>query len=200
MKNNNLLKAVLGLLICLFGLYIYTYPPTKECCNDEKETVDLPAISMPKTLVQNMINNYRINQLKAIGNNPEYGMKDDAQSTWFDIADLKTFIKTIENKAPKGSKDLGIRFYYAAYPSDTLFGKEGYESLADFNNDKIKKQYGKRHTLILIPTINENGVNKDFNPAPSTKSNVQARMITIDVMAKNHTQLSPPHTADGQEY
>ncbi len=200
MKNNNLLKVLLGILICLFGTYVYKYPPTKDCCKEQTENVDLPPITMSSTLVKNMINNYRNNQLKAIGNDAENGMKDDAQSTWFDIAGLKTFIKTIENKAPKGSKDLGIRFYYAAYPSDTLFGKEGYESLADFNNDELKKQYGKRHTLVLVPTTKINGVNTDFNPAPTTNAKIQARILTNDVMAKNHTELSPPKGMEGQEY
>jgi hypothetical protein len=152
---------------------------------------------LPKVLVQNMINNYRKNQLIAIENNRELGLKEDANSTWIDLAGLKEFITTIENAAPD-SKDLGIRIYYAAYPDADLFGTEGYETLADFNNDEMTKQYGKKHTLILIPTTKINGVDTDFNPSASN-TNSQEKASAI-IMAKNHFQLSPPHPVMGQDY
>jgi hypothetical protein len=161
--------------------------------NDKNsEKVNLQTVTMPRVLVQSMINNYRKNQLVAIGNDSENGVKDDAHSTWFDLADLKTFIETIEKNAPEENKGLGIRFYYAAYPDSNLFGKEEYESLESFNKDEMQKQYGKRHTLILVPTINENGVNKDFNP--------ESIAISEAVIAKNHGNLIPPNKPFEETY
>jgi hypothetical protein len=202
MNNKFLIFALSGVCVA-FVTYIFMYPPTGK--DNNNPTGDCPSITMPKVVVQNMINNYRNNQLVSIENATKNAVPNDAKSTWIDLKGLKTFIANIECKAPKGSEDLGIRIYYAAYPDAGLFGKKGsgYESLADFNNDEMTKNYGKKHTLILIPTTKINGVNQDFNPS-GTNTKMQQKTSAIvtdsDVMAKNHFHLSPPHPLTGQDY
>jgi hypothetical protein len=74
--------------------------------------------SMSNELIKVLIDNYRQNQMNAI--NKTMGITD-SQSIWFDLPKLKNFINQIENEARKinpecTQEDLGIRFYYAAYP------------------------------------------------------------------------------------
>lgn len=178
--NEKLTKGALVIVTCLFGTYVYLNPPQ----DGEEEVKDCKSITMPKALVENMIENYKKNQLVAIENNTTNGVKSDAQSVWIDLNGLKEFIETIECKAPEGNKELGIRFFYTAYPDEASFGAAGYEDLKD-----VDKRYAKKHSLILIPTIKVDGVNTNFNPDETTEG-TENKTVQV-LMAKNHLGVEP---------
>ncbi|WP_333597946.1 hypothetical protein [Chryseobacterium flavum] len=118
---------------------------------------------MSSDLIKTLIENYRQNHLNAINSNLNI---KDAHSIWFDLPKLKRFIATMENEARKVNPnctedDLGIRFYYAAYPKT--------ESWEIMKTHPVPEEYAEKHTLVLIPTMkkeNETGetLHYDFNP------------------------------------
>jgi hypothetical protein len=104
---------------------------------------------------------------------------------------------------------LGIRFYYAAYPEDL--------SAPDFS--LLNNDYARKHTIIMIPTLNrldENGnyMDFDFNPLDETSYKGSERKETVgetrmmamssnsggDVLAQNHGGLIPPNSIAPLEY
>ena len=118
---------------------------------------------MSHGLVKALINNYRENHMNAI--NETLGI-EDAHSIWFDLPKLKNFIAMIEEEAGKANpdcseEDLGIRFYYAAYPK-----AQHWEIMEDH---PVPQEYAEKHTLVMIPTMkkeDEDGEihDYDFNP------------------------------------
>jgi len=212
MKTQNVLteNPLLCLAIFLAGalaLYLIRkiFPPS----SDSNDHVRLSTMS-PK-VIQNMVDNYRNNQLKFI--NDALGI-NDAITVSFELKKLKNFLKSIESETRKVNPDinegqLGVRCYYAAYGAD----KESMDP--EFR----KEEFAKRHTIIMIPTLkikNAQGVylDYDFNPLdPSTysrgrnsdnKGQMQTMMSTMsaasDVIAFNHGSLIPPATAETQSY
>ncbi|PQA91650.1 hypothetical protein B0A69_17780 [Chryseobacterium shigense] len=163
------------------------------------EAGSLEAVSGTNTiatdLVQKLIINYRDNQMQAI--NKELGITD-AHAIWFDLPKLKKFISCIENEAAKvnptvSEEDLGIRFYYAAYPKA--------EDWAIMASHPVEKEYAERHTLVMIPTLkkeDETGarLDYDFHPLHSGSTLAMAGKkgptLPTDAIAENHGSLSPP--------
>lgn len=155
-----------------------------------------------------MIKNYRTNQLNSIQNANVNAIPNDAQAIWFDIETLKKFIADVEAQTQENSESttnsLGIRFYYAAYPEKNKWGTGDFEDLSDLMNDPILQQYEKKHTLIMIPTINVDGIDKDFNPMDknifqgfnndvnSNYEMMSASDSNLKTTAKNHGTLTPP--------
>lgn len=151
--------------------------------NKGKPHCSVPS-TLPTALVQSLVDNYRDNQLTYINEN--LGV-DDAHSIWFDLPTLKSFIQDIEEQAKiidpnVTDTDLGVRFYYAAYPEEP--------------QEPVPTDYGKRHTLVLIPTKKEENVVCDFNPFPEDKSDVRPVMA----LAQNHGCLVPPNTTQIESY
>ncbi len=192
------------------------------CTSSDNEVVDTTA-TLPSTravksstmsykLINEMINNYRDNQLVAIESASPNAIKEDAQSIRFDIETLKAFIASVETNARNNgnTKNLGIRFYYAAYPEVNKWTTEGYEDLQELLDDPITQQYGNKHTLIMIPTMEQvNGRHVDFNPLDvNTYDNgiiVDAEDVsrytkqTTSGAAQNHGSLIPPGNTSGGE-
>ncbi|KMQ68059.1 hypothetical protein ACM39_09355 [Chryseobacterium sp. FH2] len=161
---------------------------------------------LPIDFVQNLIDNYRSNQLQAINKEMQ---TTDAHSIWFSLEKLKKLINDIETETQKvdssiGVKELGIRFYYAAYPKiEDWTRMEGYS---------IPDTYAGKHTLVMIPTLNRqdeqgNYFNFDFNPldqnsyteAVAGKGKGKGKIIAMaakvaqqQTIADNHGTLSPP--------
>jgi len=85
------------------------------------------------------------------------------------------------------TEDLGIRFYYAAYPEDP--------------QEPIPADYAKRHTLIMVPTKKKDDLNYDFNPYEDSS---HALAVTLEVsgraVAQNHGALIPPGTSIVESY
>ncbi|MBB4808193.1 hypothetical protein HNP38_003534 [Chryseobacterium defluvii] len=189
---------------------------TKPTFSSESEILSGPS-TMNTTLIQNLVNNYRNNQLSTINSNLSM---DDARSIRFDLNVLKKFIADIESEVQKvdtniNGQDLGIRFYYAAYPSE--------ENWDIMENQSVEPEYAGKHTLVMIPTLkmkdeNDALLDYDFNPLdPSTYSqpnNIEgnAEALTLDsrensttstlteICAQNHGQLIPPADPKTETY
>lgn len=160
--------------------------------------------SLPNTMtcdfIRTLIENYRKNQMVSVKD--KLGI-DDAHAIHFDLATLKKFISDIETEAQKinpetAMEDLGIRFYYAAYPK-----------AADWDimaNTLIGKECAEKHTLVMVPTIKRAGKNGeseccDFSPVNSgsyDNDEILARttgpVLQGDLISQNHGTLSPPTT------
>ncbi|AZA81979.1 hypothetical protein C1637_24585 [Chryseobacterium lactis] len=157
---------------------------------------------MSTKLIQNLIDNYRQNHLSAI--NGALGI-EDAHSIWFDLPKLKKFIAMIESEAAKTNpditeEDLGIRFYYAAYPN----GK----NWDIMETHPVPEEYAERHTLVLIPTVkksNEAGESDhyDFNFSGDRDSvalalNARGIKMDEDTIGENNGQIIPPYNSRGE--
>lgn len=166
------------------------------------ETVELTSTANTMTceFIQALINNYRKNQMISI--NKDLGIQD-AHSIHFDLLTLKKFISDIEAETQKtnpnvSEKDLGIRFYYAAYPKA--------DEWDIMQNTPIGTEYAERHTLVMVPTIrkaDENGefLSYDFNPLGASEKGefmamASAKKIGLqddDLLSQNHGSLNPPN-------
>ncbi|MDC8101854.1 hypothetical protein [Chryseobacterium rhizosphaerae] len=149
---------------------------------------------MSNGLIKTLIENYRQNHLSAI--NETLGIQD-AHSIWFDLPKLKKFIAMIEEEAMKKTpdateEDLGIRFYYAAYPK--------LENWNIMESHPVSEEYAGRHTLVMIPTVkktDEEGEvhHYDFNTLDqSINLALTARRggKEEDPIGENNGQLIPP--------
>ena len=207
--KNNLLGLLLLTVISAFAIYAYNFPPNAKepatpvskneismnYSNEQMSTLDTQ-------LIQNMMDNYRGNQLQTINSNLEM---NDAQSVSFDIETLKKFLYHIENETKKNNNaitnnQLGVRMHYAAYPNDEVMRRN-----KELNG--VNPKFQKHHTIVMIPTIEVKGVMVDFNPLdvntytngllinqPSTKTTIQKAASTVYGLtaALNHGTLSPP--------
>lgn len=152
-------------------------------------------------LVKKLISNYRDNQMQAV--NKELGITD-SHSIWFDLPKLKKFIACVESEAKNANpnvseEDLGIRFYYAAYPKA--------EDWAIMENHPVEKEYAERHTLVLVPTLkkeDETGamLNYDFCPShfDSAIAMTAKRSNEGETLAENHGTLSPPSDTKVEQF
>lgn len=164
-------------------------------------------------LIRNMTQQYRNSQLDAI--NKATGL-NDAYSIWFSLESLKEFSYHIENEFNQNNQtnstiaDLGVRFYYSSYPDRTQWTK--FPDLIDFGNDPATSNYGKLHTLIMVPTLDKDGYNYDFNPsdvatyvngidvnAASTGSIISMGSSNVNkkTNSKNHGNMCPPSPPNG---
>lgn len=153
--------------------------------NGIEDTNSNSASQLPVAFIQNLVDNYRNNQLALINQNMAM---DDAHSIWFDWVTLKNFIAEIETEAlaidpTVENKDLGIRFYYAAYPQEV--------------QQPIPSNYAKKHTLVMVPTKKEGGLNYDFNPL---QEEGKALAVTGIALALNHGDLVPPGASIVESY
>lgn len=133
----------------------------------------------------------------------------DSRSIWFDYKKMKQFIGYIEqNLCRNGCYDtlsLGIRFYYAKYPSPNQMSE--YSDL-----DGVPREYGTRHTLFMVPTFWDatRHLNIDFDPGqirykclivpidtvvgsvPGRVWGAALRSVDGGEDAQNHGSLRPP--------
>ncbi|WP_299443858.1 hypothetical protein [uncultured Aquimarina sp.] len=176
MKNRYLILLILTLVA--FAIYVWNYPPyefensidpnvkngstTPETVVNppqQNEAVCMDYLSVePPTMHVKLIDE----MTKLYKNQIGRGIKpNDAQAIWFDFETLKRFLYYIEYYSEKHDiplTDLGVRAYYANYPSMRKW--DTYRR--DLN--MVPKNYEKKHTLILIPTIKRNNIDYDFNP------------------------------------
>lgn len=180
------LKIILAGVLGAFALYIYFFPPntgTDVVVVDEKNDtikaqIDSTSLCMdfkdynPSTLntglIRDMVEIYKANQLQSIQGSTTNPITNDAYSVWFDLDTIKKFIYHIEKGVQKNSsrpERLGLRFYYGAYPKKMFWGKaNGYEDLEEFLKDPVKVSYENKHTIVMMPTIDNGGKIIDFNP------------------------------------
>jgi hypothetical protein len=128
----------------------------------------------------------------------------DASSAWFALDDLKRFIWEIESKVCKNNcperLNLGVRIYYAKYP---YTGSNAGNS-ADLKD--VPDEFGKMHTVFMIPTYEDKNGNLDFyldsvanggngcRPvAISNNPEDTIGIVTALMAGKNHGTLCPPY-------
>lgn len=177
MKSQLLKCLLLCLLTALLTYFLTCYFCKKKFEDIPENTRSLTDICMdydtitPPTLttemVKSMVTQYSGAQLNSIQTAPTNAVAVDARSIWFDLETLKEFLYQIEhnvNKNPAQGRDkkLGVRIYYAAYPDNSKM-----RDLAATQTDpnfSYNPAYEKKHTLVMIPTIEKDGKNYDFNP------------------------------------
>lgn len=156
---------------------------------------------MSNELMKALIDNYRENQMNAI--NKAMGI-EDANSIWFDLPKLKNFINLMEQEASKINpdytpEDLGIRFYYAAYPT--------IENWDMMESHPVPHEYSGRHTLVMIPTLKKEYegeiFNCDFHTLQTKKRKSPHLALTArgqeppGELGENSGILSPPGNSRG---
>lgn len=174
----------------------------------EAETPDLKLLpnTMTYDFIRMLVDNYRNNQLKSV--NEKLGI-EDAHSIHFDLATLKKFIADIESLSLTGNPglntdNLGVRFYYAAYPKAADWHLMG--------NTPIGVDYAEKHTLVMVPTIkrkDENGVFLcyDFNLTNSGSfftgkepGTGKSNELKGNIVSQNHGALSPPSDPKAESF
>lgn len=150
---------------------------------------------MTISLIEEMVNNYKNKQYQFIIDNTQTPMDFDAKSVHFNLESLKEFIKLIEDEVDKHPEfklsNLGLRFYYSAYPESDTWNE--HDGLSDLTSD-----YAKLHTLIAIPTAEINGVQFDFDPLDvKTYTGIKPTVASTSIMAENHGPLTPPGSSSG---
>lgn len=218
MNSTKNLLMIIVVLIILLGVSLFYNPFNKteavrpflntNTYNDKDGSVS----KLDVKLIQTMVNNYRSNQLKLIEGSLK---KPDAQSVWFDLKTIKDFITQIEKTTKKtnskiDSNLLGLRMYYASYPSGEDMG-------AYLDLESTPKSYERMHTVIMIPTIKIDKVNVDYNPIDASTYKKGAKIITNndkasnnrvykmmavgseETSALNHGHLSPPNRSSIEE-
>jgi len=174
--------------------------------NLDFETLELNSVpnTMTCEFIQTLVDNYRKNHLIFVKD--KLGI-DDAHSIHFDLATLKKFISDIENETQKTNptvtdQDLGIRFYYAAYPK-----------AADWSimaNTPIGVEYAEKHTLVMVPTMkmeDEEGemLSYDFNPLESENTMLAMASnknsgLSGEIISQNHGNLIPPDSPKTESF
>ena len=177
-----MITTVLLIVVAIaFGVYVYKFPPKKNPCpcdTPNKICLDYSSSQINELrvdLIHTMTNKYRSNQLDFVNRNTDFlgYNKNDAHYIWFDLITLKKFIYHIEKTSRDlgagvnrtiSDKDLGIRIYYAAYPTKEENWKVKFPDLIDLYSDPNKQLYEHLHTLVMVPTLNIDGKMVDFNP------------------------------------
>lgn len=88
---------------------------------------------------------------------------EDARDFWFSVNDLKAYIAYIEENAPEGSSNLGIRIYNAAYP-------KGFD-------ERVKTGYS---TVYLVPTALKSSVGNGFAPPQNGQNHNLTNLKALD--------------------
>lgn len=151
-------------------------------------------------LIDDMKKKYRSTQLKHINDKLAFDDgKGDAQAVWLSLKVLEQFICQIQSKKPASvrSEDLGIRFYYAAYPE-----KDKWDSYTDlktktlWRKHKIPVGYEERHTVVLVPTFttNDDTIKDLFLQGQSGILAITPGVSDNRRPARNHGSLFPPRT------
>ena len=176
------------------------------CSNYDSSTQS----KLPVKLIQDMVDNYDKKQRRHINSNMSHLNTDggDAKSIWFDLETLKKFIYHIEKEAknnrnsPTNIDKLGVRIYYASYPTRETWKKSKFDNALDgFIGNPITEKYGERHTLVLLPTINIGGTITDFDPF--VKGSYESGLVTGEGTLPKYTYVlmlnatPPTRTAQG---
>jgi hypothetical protein len=159
-----LITAIISAAAMYFYLRRNQVSPTKssQICNDYS---NYQPSTLQTGLVGDMISIYRKKQHKTITTNL---LPEDAHTIWFDLETIKKFIfhfeKNVQKNGISNAEKLGLRIYYASYPKKETWKNEQYQELTGFLGNPLTEKYEEKHTLVMLPTININGKNTDFNP------------------------------------
>jgi hypothetical protein len=130
----------------------------------------------------------------------------DSRSVWFSLEKLKQFIYEIETNTCQSNcktKKLGVRIYFSVYPNvDSANWKTAYGGHLGGDYGKLPKEYTNMQTLLMVPTISQNGLNTDFDYRYFDKQSCTAAAIdTVFEASVNSGQnmrfLGPTGEDDG---
>ena len=165
-----------------------------------EEQVACPDIfTLEESLIREMTKRYKDSQLTFI--NDRLKLVDglgDTRAIWLSLEVLEDFICQIKTYVPGGVNNKGVRIYYTAYPEEKDW--RDYRDLSTPSGVPIvPKTYAERHTLVLIPTIRQAGVDQDYTPQ---QGDPMAIMIGTagDEPGRNHGSLFPPKKETGLRY
>jgi hypothetical protein len=163
---------LLGITLIVFAFYVYKFPPKSKPSSENSICMDYSNVNMNQLevdLVRNMIRGYKDHQKHYIDAASNI---NDAHSIWFDLETLKAFIYHVEYQTKQNTNvvtkpELGLRIHYSRYPEFKTW--KDHSDLNDLAQNPLGKQYGQRHTLVIIPTIKrKDGENVNFNPLDNT--------------------------------
>jgi hypothetical protein len=185
---------------------------------DTTKLDDGSPIYIDPNLVKEMVSNYKKNHLAFINSaaspltalrNPDPA-SSDSRSAWFSYNRLLRFLLEVKEKSGvTDTSTLGIRFYYAEYPSTAQFAAppSPQNSLAPAlgaSNPELL-EFAGMHNLVLVPTNKIGTIDTDFainlgDSAPLTRAintvyppgpGVPAGPTT-PVLMLDHSSLKPP--------
>jgi hypothetical protein len=131
---------------------------------------------------------------------------EDARYVWFNLKKLKNFIAYVERQACLAncdtSKRLGIRIYYAKYPT-----KQFMEAL-NSGLTTVPSEYADHHTVFLSPTYYDvlSKKNVDFDPQNLSKECIfqpidpEKGVVWLGTPTnnqQNHGNIAPPPEGSG---
>jgi hypothetical protein len=154
-----------------------------------------------------MLQNYKQHQWQSINNG---GATTDSRSVWLSLQTIKRFIHDIEKKVcdtcnTTTLNDLGVRIYFAAYPSSA-----DWNTYATHLAGVQQTPSQSRHTIVMVPTYFNGSYDVDFDPnyigancVPLTMCQVYdtlkgglAGTVTVltpgQVSMQNHGTMDPP--------
>lgn len=143
------LKSILLASLLLLTFSCEESELTKQSLTAESDTklLDFQKKSTMKiSAINEMISKYAENSQAKLFKQNDY----NDLSSWVSLDDLKAFLKKIELNTSLNSDKLGVRMYFG------LLDQE-------YNNTYTCNEYVKGRSLILIPTMEENGINYDIN-------------------------------------
>lgn len=166
------------------------------------------------TMLHAMANKYRTTIPSNVGGKMmvpqgKFNNVEDSKSIWFSLDSLKRFIWEVETNVCKNlcknqtAPELGIRLYYARYPAPIKLASPFPQLLT------LNPAYRNLHTIFMVPTYDDNGISRDFDPRLFNKSSCKpsaefvTRMLVFapsNTTAQNHGSLCPPLNCDGAAY
>lgn len=121
----------------------------------------------------------------------QHGTVPDANSIWFSLETLKSFIWNIENAAcQKGcynstnNLNLGVRIYYARYPDDDSMNNNQDLLVLPHStpNSAVNNSFAEHHTIFMVPTFrdaNNPNTQWDFDPWHWSSSATTTNSCTV---------------------
>lgn len=232
----------------LFGFLLFNY----KCSNEREGNTDCttfcydyskePFPGLKALVATSMVNNYdALYQLRDASNNPRFDQatgkiimdQNETKSVWFSLKSMKNFIYQMERNTCKlncssaSIDNLGIRFYFAKYPSQTEVQSRMSGGDTSFDFLQRSQLYGRK-TLLMVPTYYDQTSRNDVDFDPKwiidkgdlqkcnpkslstilieNKSNLSVMRITAGMPdndpngLQNHQPVCPPDNCPGQSF
>lgn len=196
------LTNIIALAAALIFAYLYftaSWRSGNDCETCQSTDYATNFTGLNAILAKDMVRNYRNNHLQHVQNHMtmgdgSQGGNGDARSVWFSMNTIKKFIHSIEKTVCDtcpGNNTLGIRIYYAEYPNNEDWNtyknnSVALDEMADMN------MYGY-HTVMLVPTFRQGGIDVDFDPRHWSNSCQPKPMDAVyNSIVKNDTTFVNP--------
>jgi hypothetical protein len=135
-------------------------------------------------LAFDMIANYKTNRHQGVNIRDFYSgatVRQDSRSVWFSLETLKQFLFEIESNtcgATCSSSELGVRIYFGVYPNlNPADWTTAYDQNLGGQYGNLPKEYTNLQTVVMVPTVNQNGLATDFDYRFFDKANCRPQAI-----------------------